>query len=51
MKLAKVIQFGAMVVTGVGLIYGIVQNDERMEFTYLGIGLVIFFLGYVLDRR
>lgn len=50
-RLAKGIQFLAMVVTGVGLIYGIVRNDERMEFTYLGIGIVIFLVGYLLDRK
>ena len=40
-----------MAVTGIGLIYGIVQNDMAAEFLYLGIGVVIFLAGYVLDRR
>jgi hypothetical protein len=51
MKLFKVVQFVGIVVTGIGLIYGIVQNDMRMEFFYLGSGLVIFLLGYILERR
>jgi hypothetical protein len=50
-KGAKAIQFLGIIVTGVGLIYGIVQNDMRAEFLYLGIGIVIFFAGFVLDRR
>ncbi len=50
-KFAKGIQFLGMVVTGVGLIFGIARNDERMEFTYLGIGIGIFIVGYFLDRR
>jgi len=50
-RFAKVVQFIGIVVTGVGLIYGIAQNDMRQEFTYLGIGLVIFLLGFILERR
>lgn len=50
-KLAKPIQFLGIVITGIGLIYGIAQNDMRMEFMYLGTGLVIFLLGFILERR
>ncbi len=51
MKAAKIIQFLGITVTGVGLIYGIVQNDMGAEFLYLGIGVLIFLAGYVLERR
>lgn len=50
-KIAKIIQFVGMAITGVGLFYGILQNDMRQEFTYLGLGIVVFLIGYVLERR
>jgi len=50
-KLSKGIQFLGIIVTGVGLIYGIVQNDMRNEFLYLGCGVLIFLIGYLIDRR
>ena len=50
-KGAKLIQFLGIIITGVGLIYGIVQNDMSAEFLYLGIGIVIFLAGFVLERR
>ena len=50
-KLSKGIQFTGMVVTGVGLIYGIAQNDLSNEFFFLGCGVLIFMIGYLLDRR
>ena len=50
-KVAKGIQFFGMVITGIGLIYGIAQNDMRLEFMYLGSGLVVFLLGFILERR
>jgi hypothetical protein len=40
-----------MVTTGVGLIYGIAENDMSNEFLFLGCGIVIFIIGYLLDRR
>jgi hypothetical protein len=50
-KLAKAIQFVGMVVTGVGLIYGVAQNDLSNEFFFLGCGVLIFMIGRLLDRK
>lgn len=50
-RLGRILQFIGMVLTGIGLIYGIAENDMRMEFLYLGSGIVIFGIGYLIDRR
>jgi hypothetical protein len=50
-KVSRVIQFAGIVFTGIGLIYGIAQNDMRAEFMYLGSGIVIFAIGVILQRR
>lgn len=50
-KVAKAIQFIGIAVTGIGLIYGLAQNNMRMEFTYLGAGLLVFLIGFMLERR
>jgi hypothetical protein len=50
-RAAKLIQFLGIVITGIGLIYGIAQNDMGAEFLYLGIGIVIFFTGAILEKR
>ena len=50
-RLPKIVQFLGIVITGIGLIYGIVQNDMRAEFMYLGSGIVVFVIGYFLEGR
>jgi hypothetical protein len=40
-----------MVVTGIGLIVGVAENDMGAEFTYLGSGIVIFAIGYVMQSK
>jgi hypothetical protein len=50
-RVSKIVQFLGIIVTGIGLIYGIVQNDMRLEFLYLGSGIVIFAIGYLLEQR
>ena len=50
-RAAKLIQFLGIVITGVGLIYGVAQNDMSAEFLYLGIGIVIFLVGAVMEKR
>ncbi len=47
----KIVQFLGIVLTGVGLIYGIAENDMRLEFMYLGSGIIIFALGVFMERR
>jgi hypothetical protein len=50
-RLPKLVQFLGIVITGIGLIYGIAQNDMQAEFMYLGSGVVVFIIGYVLEGR
>ncbi len=50
-RIAKVVQFAGIVITGVGLIYGVAENDMSAEFLYLGLGISMFVIGYFLERR
>jgi hypothetical protein len=50
-RIPKIVQFLGIVITGIGLIYGINENDMRLEFMYLGSGIVVFAIGYFLERR
>lgn len=50
-KIPKLIQFIGMGITGVGLFYGILENDMQYEFMYLGTGIVVFMVGFFLERR
>ncbi|QQS66071.1 MAG: hypothetical protein IPP08_09890 [Chlorobiota bacterium] len=47
----KLIQFIGMGITGVGLLYGIIENDMKYEFMYLGTGIVIFLIGFIIEKR
>ncbi len=50
-RYAKFIQLLGIVLTGIGLIYGIMENDMRMEFMFLGTGLAVFGVGFLMERR
>lgn len=49
--LVKGIQLLGMALTGVGLIYGIAENDMTHEFLFLGFGILVFLIGIALGRR
>ena len=50
-RLPRIVQLLGMAVTGIGLIVGVAENDMRAEFMYLGSGIVIFAIGYLLQSR
>lgn len=50
-RFARVLQFAGIVVAGIGLFYGIAQNDMRMEFSFLGAGILLFVAGVFLGGR
>ena len=35
----------------IGLLYGIIENDMKYEFMYLGTGIVIFLIGFIIEKR
>jgi hypothetical protein len=50
-RLARIVQLLGMAITGIGLIVGVAENDMRAEFMYLGSGIVIFAIGYLMQSR
>jgi hypothetical protein len=52
MKIAgKIIEFIGIVVTGIGLFYGLLQHDMGQEFFYMGAGILVFMIGMLIERR
>jgi hypothetical protein len=50
-RLSRIVQFAGIVITGIGLIVGIAENDMRAEFMYLGSGILIFGIGTLMRGR
>ncbi|MCC6311629.1 MAG: hypothetical protein IT345_12055 [Trueperaceae bacterium] len=49
--MAKALELIGAATVGTGACFGVFQDDMRREFLYLGIGGVIFFLGWLLEGR
>ena len=47
---ARFLQLAGLVVTGVGFFDGVFTGNARRELVFLGIGVLLFFAGRVLDR-
>lgn len=48
--ISRLLQFGGIVVVGVGLIYGVANNDMQNEIIFAAIGMLMFFVGRTLRR-
>jgi hypothetical protein len=46
--LSRLLQFAGIVVVGIGLIYGVANNDMANEMIFAAIGLVLFAIGRTL---
>jgi glucose uptake protein GlcU len=49
--LSRILQFIGIVLVGVGLIYGVAQNDMANEMLFAIIGLVVFVVGRSINGR
>jgi hypothetical protein len=49
--LGKFLELNGLVLLGFGLLWGVVREDMKGELALLGIGVVIFLAGYLLERK
>jgi hypothetical protein len=49
-SLSRFLQLAGLVVTGVGFFDGVFTGNARRELVFLGVGVVLFFVGRALDR-
>ena len=50
MYLSRLLQFGGIVLAGVGLMYGIAKNDLTYELVFTVAGMLMFFIGRSMRR-
>lgn len=48
---ARSLQFGGLVVTGIAFFDGVLAGNVRRELVLLALGAALFFLGRALQRR
>lgn len=49
--LGKFLELNGILLLGFGLFWGLLRDDVRGEIGMLGAGVVIFLVGYLLERR
>lgn len=49
--LGKFLELNGLVILGLGLVWGMYRDDLKGELQMLGIGVLVFLAGYVLEHR
>jgi hypothetical protein len=49
--LGKFLELNGLVLLGFGLLWGVVREDMKGEMNLLGVGVGLFLVGYLLERK
>lgn len=49
--LGKFLELNGLVLLGFGLVWGVVREDMKGELSLLGVGVGLFLVGYLLERK